>query len=138
MENVIDLFKNDRFSARAGIKIVETLPGYAKCTMEVTEDHLNGIGVLMGGATFTLADFTFSLAANSYGTIAVSQNANITYMRRCNHGMVTAIATEISRTKRIGVYRVSITDEENQLIAEFTGTCYFKEGDTSTIFATEK
>ena len=132
MEKVIDLFKNDKFSARAGIEIVETLPGYAKCSMEVTEDHLNGIGVLMGGATFTLADFTFSLAANGYGTIAVSQNANITYVRKCKRGMVTAIATEISRTKRIGVYRVSIIDQDNQLIAEFTGTCYFREPEIRT------
>jgi acyl-CoA thioesterase len=131
MENVIELFKNDRFSALAGIKIVENQPGYSKCTMEVTKNHLNGIGVLMGGATFTLADFAFSLAANGYGTIAVSQNANITYMHKCTHGIVTAVATEISRNIRIGVYRVVITDENNQLIAEFTGTCYFKESTTS-------
>ena len=126
MENIIELFKKDKFSAMAGIKIVETHPGHAKCQMKVTENHLNGLGLLMGGATFTLADFTFSLAANNYGALAVSQNANITYMRKCTHGTVTAIASEISRSERIGVYRVSISDDDNMLIAEFTGTCYFK------------
>jgi acyl-CoA thioesterase len=127
MEKLLEIFKKDKFSANAGIQIIETKPGYAKCNMLVTENHLNGIGVLMGGATFTLADFTFSLAANGYGVVAISQNANISYMHRCNQGIVTAIATEISRNNRIGLYGVSVTDEDNQLIAEFTGTCYFMQ-----------
>ncbi|MDP4185816.1 MAG: PaaI family thioesterase [Bacteroidota bacterium] len=127
MEEIIELFKKDKFANSCGIQIEEFHPGYAKCSMEVTEDHLNGIGTLMGGALFTLADFTFSVAANSYGTIGVSLNAFITYLRKCTGGKVTAIATEVSRGNRTGTYRVCVNDEDGNQIAEVTGTCYFKK-----------
>ena len=127
MEKIKELFKKDKFANLCGIQLIEVRQGYAKCTMKVTENHLNGIGVLMGGAIFTLADFSFSVAVNSYGGVAVLLNASINYLKKCDHGEITAIATEVSRSHKIGVYRVTVTDEKNQLIAEFTGTSYLKE-----------
>lgn len=126
-EYMKELFDNDKFAAQCGIHIADYHPGFARCTMPVTPGHLNGLGTLMGGAIFTLADFTFCVAANSHGTLAVSLNVSISYLRPCSSGTVTAVATEISRTGRTGVYRVSITDENGTAIADVTGTCYFKK-----------
>jgi acyl-CoA thioesterase len=125
MEKILELFSKDRFSHNCGIKVVEVQPGYAKCSMVITENHLNGIGTLMGGAAFTLADFAFSLAANSHGIVAVSTNANISFLKKCLSGTVTAIATEISRSHHLGIYRVILTNDNNEQIVDFTGTCYF-------------
>jgi acyl-CoA thioesterase len=126
MEKVIELFEKDKFAKSIGVRIVEVKPGYAECTMEITQNHLNGIGILMGGALFTLADFTFSLAANSHGTIAVTLNASISYLQKCSQGKVRAIATERFRSSKTGLYLVELRDENDQLIAEVSGTCYFK------------
>jgi acyl-CoA thioesterase len=126
MEKIIELFEKDKFAKNCGIEIIEVRLGFAKCQMKVTENHLNGIGILMGGAIFTLGDFAFSVAANSHGNIAVSLNAFISYLKPCTAGEVTAIATEVSRTKKTGIYRVSITDDEGEAIAELTGTAFFK------------
>lgn len=125
MQDIITFFKKDKFAASCGIEIAEVSKGHAKCTMQITENHLNGIGTIMGGAIFTLADFALSLAANSYGIVAVTLNAYISFLRRCDHGMVTAVATEVSRANHTGTYRVCITDQEEQIVAEVTGTCYF-------------
>lgn len=130
MDKVLELFKKDKFAKYCGIQIVEVRPGYAKCSMEITENHLNGLETLMGGATFTLADFTFSLAVNSHGAVAVALNAYISYLKKCEHGTVTAIATEISRSNKTGIYRVCITDEEGRQIAEFSGTAFIKGSHT--------
>jgi acyl-CoA thioesterase len=127
MERIKEIFKKDAFAKLCGIQITECRPGFAQCTMNVTEHHLNSIGTLMGGALFTLADFTFCVAANSHGTLAVSLHVSISYLRPCSNGMVTAIATEVSRSSRIGVYHISITDEHKKQIADVTGTCYFKK-----------
>jgi acyl-CoA thioesterase len=127
MEHLKDLLKKDAFANLCGIQITECRPGFAQCTMDVTDHHLNSIGTLMGGALFTLADFTFCVAANSHGTLAVSLQASISYLRPCSNGIVTAIATEVSRSSRTGVYRVSITDDNGKQIADVTGTCYFKK-----------
>lgn len=126
MDKLKEIFKQDKFAASCGIEIVEFRPGYAKCTMPVTENHLNAIGTVMGGAIFTLADYAFSVAANSYGTLAVTLNAFVSYMQACNGGTLTAVATETSRTKRTGVYQVSVTDDAGKIISSVTGICYFK------------
>ncbi len=93
--------------------------------MQVTGNHLNGIGILMGGALFTLADYTFSQAANSYGKIAVTRTASIVYMRKCRNGVVSAIATEISRNELTGDYVVEISNDQDQVIARVEGTILY-------------
>lgn len=125
MKRIIDLFKRDNFAKGCGIEIEEVRQGYARCSMKVTINHLNGIGILMGGALFTLADYTFSIAANSYGIIAVTRDASITYIRKCTGGKVTAIASETMRDEKSGYYSVEITNNEGETIAQITGTVYF-------------
>jgi len=126
MTKVIENFKQDRFAELCGIEILDVRPGHARCSMPVTERHLNGLETVMGGAVFTLADFTYSLAANSRGGVAVSLNAFISHLRKCTRGVITAEATELSTSSKTGLYRVSVTDDQNQIIAEFTGTAYLK------------
>jgi len=42
MNTVIELFKKDNFAKACGIEIEEVSPGFARCSMKVTENHLNG------------------------------------------------------------------------------------------------
>ena len=125
MKRIIDLFKKDNFARGCGIEIEEVRHGFAKCSMKVTTNHLNGIGILMGGALFTLADYTFSLAANSHGIIAVTRDASISYIRKCTGGVVTAIASEVMRDDKSGNYSVEITNKDGEIIAQITGSAYF-------------
>jgi acyl-CoA thioesterase len=94
--------------------------------MEITKNHLNGLGIAMGGAIFTLADLALSMAANSYGPAAVTLNAFISFLHPCSSGVLTAVATEISRSGKTGIYRIRITHQDGRIIAETTGTCYVK------------
>ncbi|MFZ1977751.1 MAG: PaaI family thioesterase [Bacteroidota bacterium] len=126
MNNIQELFKKDYFARQCGIRVDEVREGAAVCTMEVTKNHLNGLGIVMGGALFTLADLALSMAANSYGNPAVTLNAFISYLHSCTKGTLTATAAQVSQTGKISVYRVNITDENGQTIAEMTGTCYLK------------
>ena len=125
MDKIIELFKRDNFAKVCGIEIIEVAPGFAKCTMKITDNHLNGIGILMGGALFTLADFTFSLAANSHGVIGVTQEATIAFLRKTSHGTVTAIAKETGRNDKSGSYLVEVTKETGEIIATISGTAFF-------------
>ncbi len=54
-------FEQDKFAKIAGIKRIEASPGYAKASMEITETHHNSVGIVHGGALFTLADFVFAV-----------------------------------------------------------------------------
>jgi acyl-CoA thioesterase len=74
---------------------------------------------------FTLADTAFGLAANSHGFIAAGIDAHITYQVSAKAGdTVTATAVEVSRSRKIAVYRVDITRGDGTVLSVFTGTVY--------------
>ena len=54
MSKLFDLLKKDAFAKFNGIELVEIGEGTAIATMKVTENHLNGVGTIQGGALFTL------------------------------------------------------------------------------------
>ncbi|GAB6156610.1 PaaI family thioesterase [Desulfosporosinus burensis] len=119
-------FEKDRFAAFIGIKLVDVKPGYAKANIEITERHLNAANIVQGGVIFTLADFAFAAASNSYGQVSLGINANISYFQPPKGRMLTAEAKEISANKKIANYNVDIFDENMEAIARFTGMAYRK------------
>lgn len=126
MEKIKQFFKKDKFAEYIGIELLEVKEGWAKSKMEITKDHLNGIGTVHGGAIFTLADFTFAVAANSYGTVTVAINANISFMKAARSGTLFAEAEEISINPKLGTYTITVTDDNGELIAIFQGMAYRK------------
>ena len=126
MEMIKKFFKGDKFAEYTGIELLEVKEGYARCKMEITKEHLNGIGTVHGGAIFTLADFTFAVAANSYGTVTVAINANISYMKDAKSGTLFAEAEEISVNPKLGTYTITVTNGSGELIAIFQGMAYRK------------
>ena len=126
MEKFRAIFKNDRFAERAGIELVSMAEGRAVVQMRVTPEHWNGLRSAHGGAIFTLADFAFAVAANSYGTVAVAVNVSITYQKAVAAGVLRAEAREISKNHKLGTYTVEITDEQGEIVALFQGLAYRK------------
>lgn len=126
MEHIKEFFKRDQFAEHCGIKLVDVSPGSAKAEMMVKKEHLNGVNTVHGGAIFTLADFTFAAAANSYGQVTVAINVSITYMKALTEGKITAEAREISRNPKLSTYTIDIYDESGEVAAVFQGLAYQK------------
>ena len=81
MEELARRFQGDRFAALAGVEIREAEPGRAVCAMPLEDRHMNANGVPMGGAVFTLADFTYAVASNAFTEqIIVSQQVSISFL----------------------------------------------------------
>ena len=117
--------RRDRFMKLLGITLIETGPGNATLQMQVRADHLNFNSTCHGGATFSLADSAFGLASNSHGILAAGIDAHITYQTGVHAGdVLTAKAQEISRSRRIAVYRIVVTNNAGGIVAGFTGTVY--------------
>ena len=127
MEHIKEFFKRDKFAEYCGIELVDVSPGRARAEMEVKEEHLNGVNTVHGGAIFTLADFAFAAAANSYGQVTVAINANITYINALTRGKITAEAREISRNPKLSTYTIDILNEEGEVAAVFQGLAYQKK-----------
>ena len=92
--------------------------------MEVQYFHLNSVGVIHGGALFTLADFTFAVASNAHGRVALAIDASISFFKALQSGVLTATAREISLNNRLGTYLIDVSNENEELIANFRGTVY--------------
>ena len=120
-------FKQDQFATQNGMSVVEVRPGFGQAEMTVEPRHLNAAGILQGGAVFTLADLAFALASNSHGPLAVACQADITYFKAVTSGKLTAIAEEVSRTRKLSTCVVHVTHEKEGLVALFKGVAYIKQ-----------
>ncbi len=113
---------NDRASDAAGIELVSVAPGNVTLRMTVTKDHVNGFDICHGGVLFLFADTAFAVCCNSHGPQTVASGGEITFCRPASVGEVlTARAVERTRFGRSGVYDVTVTRDDGEIVAEFRG-----------------
>ena len=125
-QKVVDLMKADKFVDLCGITLDEIGPGYARTSVEITKDHLNGAGVIQGGVLFTLADYALASAANSREKVSVSIETSMSFIKGVSAGKITAIAKEVTCGRTLARYDVPVTTEDGTLIALLHGTVYRK------------
>lgn len=105
-----------------GIVIEEARAGYARISMAVREDMLNGHGIVHGGMVFALADTAFAYVCNGKNEKTVAAQASIVFLGSAEAGeILVAEAEEVVREGRGGVTRVSVRTGAGRAIAEFTG-----------------
>lgn len=135
---VMRLAQADAYSRFLGTTCIECGPGLAVLQMQVTDLHLNFNGTCHGGAIFTLADTAFGLASNSHGAVAAAIDAHITYQVAVKSGdLLVARAAEVSRSRRLGVYRIDVTRGDGKPVSSFTGTVFITENKHSDVPAPE-
>ena len=105
-----------------GIVIEEARAGYARVSMAVRRDMLNGHGIAHGGMIFALADSAFAYVCNGANHASVAAQASIVFLDKAREGeTLVAEATELAREGRAGVTRVAVRTADGRAIAEFTG-----------------
>jgi acyl-CoA thioesterase len=118
------MIRTDRASQNLGVEIHDVTPGSVRISMTVRPDMVNGHGLCHGGIIFTLADSAFAFACNSHGEPMVAAGASIEFLAPTSAGEVlTALATEVSRGARHGVYDVRVTKSSRETVALFRGRC---------------
>jgi len=105
-----------------GIRIEEARHRYARVSMVVRPDMLNGHGIGHGGMIFALADSAFAYVCNGGNHASVAAQASIVFLDKAAEGeTLVAEAEEVVREGRAGVTRVAVRTAEGRPIAEFTG-----------------
>ena len=118
----------DLFARHLGIELLELRPGYSQVGLSLEPYMVNGLGLAHGGVIFTLADFAFAAACNSHGTAAVALSMDVHFITSPVPGArLTATAQEVRRGRRTGLYHLTVTDEEENLIADLHGMAYRKD-----------
>ncbi|MGS2614975.1 hydroxyphenylacetyl-CoA thioesterase PaaI [Micromonospora sp. LZ34] len=116
------MFDADAASRSLGIELVAAADGTAVARMRVTAAMVNGHAIAHGGYVFLLADTAFALACNSHGPVTVAAGGEITFVRPARAGdLLVARATERTRYGRSGIYDVTVTRSDGEVVAEFRG-----------------
>ncbi|TCO81258.1 acyl-CoA thioesterase [Plasticicumulans lactativorans] len=112
------------------IRLAEVRPGYARMTMPVRKDMVNGHDICHGGMIFTLADTAFAYACNGRNQATVASGCTIDFAAPGRLGdTLTAAAEERVLAGRTGVYDVAVSNQDGTLIALFRGNSYRIKGE---------
>ena len=124
-EELEKLLARDPFARLLGIVVEHAEIGEVRLSLVLRDDHMNFNGSAHGGVLFSLADTAFGIASNARGVIAVGIHTDMAYSSPGAKGeILIAEAEEISCSRRVGIYRVTITREDRDVVAVFTGTVY--------------
>ncbi len=124
--NVVNhMMENDYFSQWMGVEVLEVKEGYSKIKMTIRKEMVNGFGIVHGGLPFSLADSAFAFACNNRNNLSVALDVTITFTRPVNVGdTLIAEAEEVHNGKSTGVYLIKVTNQKNETVALFKGTCF--------------
>lgn len=124
LEEAQEYFKGDTFAAVNGMHIDEIGEDSSVCSMTLRDDHRNAYGGVMGGVTFTLADFAFAVASNQIHRLSVAQQVSINYLSMPKGKRLIARAKCVKSGKSSSVLNVNVSDDTGRLIAQFVGTAF--------------
>lgn len=113
------MYKPDTAVASLGIKVAAVDQGYARLTMKIRRDMLNGHSICHGGMIFTLADACFAYAANSSNVMTVSQSSMITFVAQAGEGDVLTAEAHVTSAPRgrTGLYDIVVRNQDGVEIA---------------------
>jgi acyl-CoA thioesterase len=128
-ERIVDfMFTNDAFSQWLGIERLRVAPGICELRMTVRSEMMNGFAIAHGGITYSLADTALAFASNAHGLKCYSVETSISHVKMVKEGdLLTTVVEEKSLSKRIGVYHITVFNQNNEAVAFFKGTVHRSE-----------
>lgn len=121
LESANKFFGEDKFATKAcGIQIEEVGEHYAKCSFEIQDIHKNAYGGVMGGAIFTLADYTFAVSSNFNQPHTVSVTSQINFIGMAKGKKLISESHLIKDGRSTCLYQIDVTDELGTKVAFVT------------------
>jgi acyl-CoA thioesterase len=123
------MYERDPASQALGMTLDAIGPGYARMSMPVRGDMLNGHGTCHGGYIFMLADSAFAFACNSHNFNTVGAGCTIDYLAPAREGaLLTAEAVEQALSGKTGVYDVTVSSQDGRKVALLRGKSHRVSG----------
>lgn len=116
---------NPYFAVRSGVKVTAIHDDHsAEGELEIRTDTQNPLGILHGGALFTLADTVAGVAAFTTGRSCVTLDSSMQFLTAAKGEKVFCVAAPKKMGRTILVYDVSIADDGGRLVATGVFTFY--------------
>ena len=125
LEELQETYRNDRFATQAAhCRIVEATADHVVCEMPIEDVHLNAHNAVMGGATFTLADFVLAVMSNIVNPPSVTLTSEIRYLGTAKGTKLVATGHIDKSGRRTGFFTVDVTDDLGTKIAKVSSTTF--------------
>jgi acyl-CoA thioesterase len=123
------MFRDDAASQAMGMQVEAVGPGYARISMTVRRDMLNGFRICHGGFITTLADSAFAFGCNSYNEMTVASGIVVDFLAPAHEGdRLVAECHEVSRTGRTGVYDIKVLNQHGKTVVVMRGRSHTIKG----------
>jgi acyl-CoA thioesterase len=121
LEEAREFFGGDLYATETtGIQIEKVGDHYARCSLEIARKHQNAYGGVMGGAIFTLADYTFAVSSNFRQPQTVSVTSQINFIGMAKGNKLIAQSALIKDGRSTCLYEINIADELGTKVAFVT------------------
>ena len=115
------------FGPRSRVKVTRAGNGEAEGELEFCTDTRNPMGIVHGGALFTLADTVAGTAAFTTGHTCVTLDSSMQFLAAAKGDKVYCTAKPKKLGRTIAVYDVTLTDNQNRLVASGVFSFFVKE-----------
>lgn len=125
-DEIKQFLKDEPLASFLGMKLTKLGPGTAEAELVPDDRMLNSHGMVHGAIIFSLADYVFAAASNSYGKTAVGVTTNVNFISAGKPGKtLTGIAKEVKKNHKLAWYKIDV-QSENELIATMEAMVYRK------------
>jgi len=109
------------FNHDIGLNFTRIEEGYAEAELPIEERHLNPLGTVHGGCTFTLMDAVGGSAAISYGYLITTASSHVLFINAArNTKKLRAVAKAIKAGRTLIDIDVEVFDDADEMVAKAT------------------
>ncbi len=111
------------FDSELGLKYIEVTPDGGRAELEINDKLLQPWGIVHGGVYCSIIESLASVsgavwfAEKGRGGTVVGVNNNTDFLRAISSGTVTAVSTPIHRGRRQQLWLITITDDNDRVVA---------------------
>ena len=116
------------FNAEIGIRLTAVSDGAAEGEVDLTERHMNPLGIVHGGVYCTLMDQVAGAAACTRGSRGLTVNCETRFLGIAQGDVLCGHAQAIHMGRTLVVMHAWVTDSQDTLCADGTYTFRMKTG----------
>ena len=125
MKKMWDVQAKNTFALHNGMELEAVERDRVVIGMSVSEKSMNPLGIVHGGAMYTMADSAAGLAALTGGRRYATRSSTMHYLSNCSEGTLHAEAQVIHRGRSTCLVKTQVCSEEGKVLAmgEFDFFC---------------
>ena len=117
MKKAMAVQSGNAFALHNHIVLEEAENGRVVLSMNIHEESKNPLGIVHGGAFYTMADSAAGIAANLGERRYVTQNSTMHYLANCREGTVRAEAKVSHGGRSTCIVQADVRSETGKLLA---------------------